>query len=56
MEEEEAKENVRSDLMTYLTKANKDMTDLLKQMAESEDGNTLEDCEREQLEVLEKVK
>jgi len=56
LEEDEAKESIRNDLMSYLTKANKEMTDLLKQKAESEDGNTLEVCEREQLQVLEKVK
>ena len=41
--------------MQYLTKANTEMTDLLKQKAESEDG-TLEDCEAEKLEVLIAVK
>jgi len=56
LEEEEAKENIRNDLLQYLTKANTDMTDLLKQKAESEDGATLEVCGLEQLEVLESVK
>ena len=42
--------------MQYLTKANTDMTDLLKQKAESEDGATLEDCEGEKLEVFKNVK
>jgi len=56
LEEAEAKDSIRNDLMTYLTKANKEMTELLKEKAESEDGNTLEDCAREKLEVLEKVK
>ena len=56
MEDEEAKENIRNDLMQYLTKANTEMTDLLKQKAESEDGATLEACGTEELEVLEAVK
>lgn len=56
LEDEEAKENIRNDLMQYLTKANTEMTALLKQKAESEDGATLEDCGREELEVLEAVK
>jgi len=56
LEDEEAKDNIRNDLMQYLTKANTEMTDLLKQKAESEDGATLEDCGREELEVLEAVK
>merc|ERR1712210_15434 len=55
LEDEEATENIRNDLMQYLTKANTEMTDLLKQKAESEDG-TLEDCEAEKLEVLIAVK
>merc|ERR1740129_1294471 len=55
LEDEEATENIRNDLMQYLTKANTEMTDLLKQKAESEDG-TLEDCEGEKLEVLIAVK
>ena len=42
--------------MQYLTKANTEMTDLLKQKAESEDGATLEGCEAEKLEVLIAVK
>merc|ERR1712172_396108 len=56
LEDEEAKENIRNDLMQYLTKANTEMTDLLRQKAESEDGATLEDCGREELEVLDAVK
>lgn len=56
LEDEEAKENIRNDLMQYLTKANTEMTDLLKQKAESEDGATLEVCGTEELEVLEAVK
>jgi len=56
LEDEEAKENIRNDLMQYLTKANTEMTDLLKQKAESEDGATLEDCGTEELEVLKAVK
>merc|ERR1740129_796455 len=56
LEDEEAKENIRNDLMQYLTKANTEMTDLLKQKAESEDGATLEGCEAEKLEVLIAVK
>ena len=47
LEDAEAKDSIRNDLMTYLTKANKEMTELLKEKAESEDGNTLGDCERE---------
>jgi len=56
LEDEEATENIRNDLMQYLTKANTEMTELLKQKAESEDGATLEVCEGEKLEVLIAVK
>jgi hypothetical protein len=55
LEEEEAKEVVRSDLMQYLTSANEEMTKLLTDKANSENG-TLEACEMEKLEVLESIK
>lgn len=55
-EDEEAKDSIRNDLMQYLTRANTEMTALLTQKAESENGATLEDCPREELEVLKAVK
>lgn len=55
LEEEDAKENIRSDLMQFLTASNEEMTALLTQKAESEDG-TLEQCDTEKLEVLEHIK
>jgi len=55
LEEEDAKENVRGDLMTYLANANKEMTELLTQKAESEEGE-LPICEAEKLKVLEAIK
>jgi len=55
LEEEDAKDSVRNDLMQYLTTANGEMTTLLTQKAESEEG-VLPDCEAEQLKVLEAIK
>ena len=55
LEEEDSKENVRGDLMTYLANANKEMTELLTQKAESEEGE-LPICEAEKLKVLEAIK
>ena len=55
LEEEDAKDSVRNDLMQYLTTANGEMTTLLTQKAESEDGQ-LPECEAEKLKVLEAIK
>ena len=55
LEEEDAKDSIRNDLMQYLTTANGEMTTLLTQKAESEDG-TLPLCEAEKLKVLEAIK
>lgn len=55
LEEEDAKDSVRNDLMQYLTTANGEMTTLLTQKAESENG-VLPDCQAEQLKVLEAIK
>jgi len=55
-EEEESKRTIRDDLMLVLSRANTEMTTLLTTKANSQDGNTLDDCGREKLEVLEKVK
>jgi len=53
LDEEEAKETIRTDLMTFLTQTNTDMTDLLKMKAQ--DGE-LDDCGNEELEVINKIK
>ena len=55
LEEEDAKDSVRNDLMQYLTTANGEMTTLLTQKAESEEG-VLPNCQAEQLKVLEAIK
>ena len=54
-EEEDAKDNIRSDLITYLTQLNTEMTTLLTAKIESENG-TLEQCDKETLEVINKIK
>jgi len=53
LEEDEAKESVRNDLMQYLAGANSEMTDLLTDKANN--GN-LTKCDAEKLDVLEKIK
>ena len=55
LEEEDAKDNIRSDLITYLTQLNTEMTTLLTAKIESENG-TLEQCDKETLEVINKIK
>jgi len=55
-DEDDAKESIRSDLITYLTQLNEDMTGLLTTKIESEDGNTLEECDRQTLEVINSIK
>ena len=55
LEEEDSKDSIRNDLMQYLTASNEEMTALLTQKAESENG-TLPICEAEKLEVLEHIK
>ena len=56
LEEDEAKETVRNELMAMLKTANTDMTDLLKKKAELEVGQELDKCDTEKLDVLESVK
>lgn len=51
--EEEAKESIRSDLMGFLTQTNTEMTELLKEKAET---GELDECGTEQLEVIDKIK
>ncbi len=55
LEEDDAKDSIRNDLMQFLTASNEEMTTLLTEKAESEDG-TLPQCQSEQLEVLESIK
>ena len=53
LEEQDAIENIRTDLMEKLTMSNVEMTKLLKQKAEE---GELPKCEMEELEMLEKFK
>ncbi len=53
LEEEEAKESIRGDLMLFLSQMSSEMTDLLKEKAENDE---LDDCGTESLEVIEKIK
>jgi len=55
LEEQDAKESIRSDLIQYLTQLNGEMTQLLTTKIESETG-TLDQCDRETLEVIGSVK
>jgi len=55
LDEEDARESIRSDLITYLTSLNGEMTTLLTTKIESENG-TLEQCDSETLEVINSVK
>jgi len=54
-DEEDARESIRSDLITYLTSLNGEMTTLLTTKIESENG-TLEQCDKEILEVINSIK
>jgi len=54
-EEEDAKETIRSDLISYLTQLNTEMTNLLTTKIESEEGE-LEKCDAETLEVINSAK
>lgn len=55
LDDDDSKDAVRNELMQYLTEANKEMTDLLTEKANSENG-TLPTCESEQLKVLDSIK
>jgi len=54
-EEEDAKETIRGDLISYLTQLNTEMTNLLTTKIESEEGE-LEKCDQETLEVINSAK
>jgi predicted RNase H-like nuclease (RuvC/YqgF family) len=53
LEEQDAKESIRTDLMSFLTATNTEMTDLLKEKAEK---GELDECGTERLEVIDKIK
>jgi len=55
LDEEDAKESIRSDLISYLTQLNGEMTTLLTTKINSENG-TLEKCDAENLEVINSIK
>jgi len=54
-EEDDAKETIRADLISYLTQINTEMTSLLTTKIESEAGE-LDQCDRETLEVINSAK
>jgi len=54
-EEDDAKETIRADLISYLTQINTEMTSLLTTKIESESGE-LDQCDRETLEVINSAK
>lgn len=53
--EEDAKDQIRGDLMNYLTSTSQEMTELLKEKAEAEEG-VLEECAQQKLDVITKIK
>ena len=56
LEDAEALETIRSDLMTYLQQANSEMTSLLEEKVNSENGTFLPECSMEELDVINKIK
>jgi len=55
IEQEDSLESIRSDVITYLTSLNSEMTALLTTKIESENG-TLEQCDKETLEIINSIK
>ena len=56
LDEEAAKDEIRSNVMTFLGEINTQMTELLQKKAKLADGETLEECDIQTLEIINKAK
>lgn len=56
LDEEDAKDTIRTDVMAFLGEINTQMTELLRKKAELPDGETLEECDIQTLEIIKKAK